>query len=103
MDRAVEEKGRSGPSPERLAEKHKQALFGDYFQLLELSRDADALSLVRAAASLLEEFDPDQGGQLSGEEQIKLRLVALVLREASGVLGDPVLRTRYSDHLRRGS
>lgn len=89
----------AGPSPERLAAKHQQVLFGDYFQILELPRDADALAVARAATALTEEFRLDGASTLSAEDQVKLRLVVAVLRDAVHVLGDAGLRSRYARSL----
>ncbi len=88
-----------GPSPERLARKHQQALYADYFQVLEVDTDVDGLTLARAVATLTEEFDPALAASLPEPEQAKLRLVAAVLREAASVLSDPALRTGYRENL----
>ncbi len=91
-----------GPTGERLARKHQQALYGDYFQLLEVARDVDPVSLARAVTALADEFDPALAAGVPEADRPKLRLVAAVVREAALVLADPELRTSYREHLPPG-
>lgn len=91
-----------GPGSERLARKHQQALYGDYFQVLEVARDADPITLARAVTALVEEFDPALAASVPEPDRPKLRLVAAVVREAALVLGDPELRICYREHLPPG-
>ncbi len=87
------------PSPERIAEKHHQALYSDYFTLLEVDRDADSPAIHRASAALLDEFSPSRAEDLSKDDQTRMRLISLVLRDALEVLGDPRLRAMYRRRL----
>ncbi|MDY0060426.1 MAG: hypothetical protein RBU45_11485 [Myxococcota bacterium] len=88
-------------SPERLAAKHQQALFGDYFQLLELERSADELAVARALTRIAAEFDPLRLPASATEEQVtRTKLVAAVALDAAAVLGDRTLREQYASRLR---
>jgi hypothetical protein len=73
---------------------------GDYFELLDLGRDASDDQIRAAHERLMREIEPtslDAG--LVAELGAELRAIRAVLDEALRVLGEPSMRARYQGHL----
>jgi hypothetical protein len=76
---------------------------GDYFELLELGRDANGLDVRRAHERLARELAPEAiDVELAGELGPRLEAVRTVIAEAARVLADDRLRARYAAALAEG-
>src|SRR2546427_6954241 len=74
----------------------------DYYQLLDLRRDAGAGEVKRAYPSSWRTFHPDANRHLEGELRDASHSIAKRITEAYAVLRDPRRRQAYDRSLERG-
>ncbi len=72
----------------------------DYYQLLEISREATSSELKRAYYESSRRFHPDANRHLTGELRSALEVIAKRLTEAYSVVRDPRRRKAYDERLR---
>lgn len=75
----------------------------DYYQLLDLRRDAGAGEVKRAYHASSRNFHPDANRHLSGELRAASHVIAKRITEAYAVLRDPRRRQAYDRSLERGA
>jgi hypothetical protein len=84
----------------RILARHALVDEGDYFEILDLPRDAGQEEVRRAHANLARAFAPTSlDGVLVAELGAELRAIRAVLDEALRVLGEPRMRELYESHL----
>ncbi len=71
----------------------------DYYQLLEISRQASTSELKKAYYESSRRFHPDANRHLDGELRASLERIAKRLSEAYSVVRDPRRRKAYDEHL----
>ena len=71
----------------------------DYYQLLNLRRDAGSGDVKRAYHATTRVFHPDANRSLEPELQEAVRVIAMRVSEAYSVLRDPLRRKAYDSHL----
>lgn len=94
------ERSRVSTARARILARYAMVEEGDYFELLDLRRDASADQIHAAHERLMREIEPtslDAG--LVAELGAELRAIRAVLDEALRVLGEPGMRARYQGHL----
>jgi DnaJ-class molecular chaperone len=74
----------------------------DYYQLLQLRRDARAGDVKRAYHATSRSFHPDANRHLEGELRDASKMIAMRISEAYAVLRDPRRRQAYDRHLESG-
>lgn len=74
----------------------------DYYQLLDLRRDAPATEVKKAYHATSRVFHPDANRHLEGELQDAVRVIAMRISEAYSVLRDPRRRKAYDERLQAG-
>jgi DNA-binding response OmpR family regulator len=94
------------PSPlgddprERILSRYAVVESGDYYQVLDLPRDATGADIEQAHARVARELEPDAvGSELAGELRAEIEAIREVAGEALRILKDDRLRTRYRAHL----
>jgi len=75
----------------------------DYYELLNLQRDAAAGDVKRAYHATSRIFHPDANRRLEGELLEAVRVIAMRVSEAYSVLRDPRRRRAYDDRLNAGT
>src|SRR4030095_5187902 len=75
----------------------------DYYQLLDLRRDAGAGEVKRAYHSSSRNFHPDANRHLDGELRAASNAIAKRITEAYAVLRDPRRRQAYDRSLENGA
>jgi DnaJ-class molecular chaperone len=75
----------------------------DYYQLLDLRRDAGAGEVKRAYHSSSRHFHPDANRHLAGELRTASHVIAKRITEAYAVLRDPRRRQAYDHRLESGA
>jgi hypothetical protein len=84
----------------RILSRYAVVESGDYFQVLDLPREATAADVERAHARLAREIEPDAvGSDLASELRAQIEAIREVAGEALRILKDERLRTRYRAHL----
>jgi hypothetical protein len=94
------ERSRVSTARARILARYAIVEEGDYFELLDLRRDASDDQIRAAHERLMREIEPtslDAG--LVAELGAELRAIRAVLDEALRVLGEPGMRARYQGHL----
>jgi hypothetical protein len=94
------ERARVSAARARIIERHAMVEEGDYFELLDVARDASAEQIRAAHDRLMREIEPTSlDAVLASELGAELRDLRVVLDEALRVLGEPSMRARYQAHL----
>jgi hypothetical protein len=84
----------------RLLARHAPVEEGDYFAVLDVSRDASATDLRRAHDQIVRETAPDAiDPEVAREMSAQIDAIRSVAAEALRVLSDDNLRARYASHL----
>ena len=85
---------------ERAMARHALAQVGDYFQVLGVDRQADAVEIRRAHQRLVRECSPEVlGPELAHELKEALETIREVLDEGLRILATPALRAAYQGNL----
>ena len=72
----------------------------DYYQLLEIPREATSSELKRAYYESSRRFHPDANRHLKGEMRSALEIIAKRITEAYAIVRDPRRRKAYDERLR---